>query len=234
MLNLSNIIASFRPEQSKRILLTSHWDTRPYADKDSVRMNEPIDGANDGASGVAVLLEIARAMQDSLPDVGVDIILFDGEDYGEPEDYDEPQHEGSQQVYWCLGSQYWAEHKHEPRYSAYYGVLLDMVGAKKATFYREGVSRQAAPSIIKRIWDAAHDLGYGQYFVYQDSPDIVDDHVYVNYEAKIPMIDIIDHDPTSDFYFADYHHTHDDNLDIISPKTLEAVGATMLYVLYQE
>lgn len=234
-LNLSNIIASFQPEQSKRILLASHWDTRPYADKDSVRINEPIAGANDGASGVGVLLEIARAMaHDTLPDAGVDIILFDGEDYGEPENYDEPEHESSQQVFWCLGSQYWAGHKHQPRYSAYYGILLDMVGAENATFYQEGVSKQAAPSVVKRVWDAAHTLGHAQYFVYEDSPDIVDDHVYVNYEAKIPMIDIIDHDPTSDFYFPEYHHTHDDNLDIISPATLQAVGETVLYVVYQE
>lgn len=234
-LNLSNIIGSYRPEQSKRILLAAHWDSRPYADKDSVRTEEPIMGANDGASGVAVLLEMARVMsQDTLPDVGIDIILFDGEDYGEPQSYEDLSLESSQQVFWCLGSQYWAKNKHQPRYSAYYGVLLDMVGAKDATFYREGVSRQAAPSVVKRIWDTAHKLGYGKYFVYKDSPDIVDDHIYVNYEAKIPMIDIIDHDPTSDFYFADYHHTHADDLDIISQEALKAVGETVLYVVYQE
>ncbi|MEO0334283.1 MAG: M28 family peptidase [Bacteroidota bacterium] len=234
-LSLSNIIASYQLKASKRILLAAHWDTRPYADKDSVRTEEPILGANDGASGAAVLLEIARVMnQDSLPDVGVDIILFDGEDYGEPEDYDELQPESSQQVYWCLGSQYWAKNKHEPRYSAYYGILLDMVGAKNATFYREGVSRQAAPSIVKRIWDAGHQLGYGQYFIYKDSPDIVDDHVYVNYQAKIPMVNIIEHDPASEFYFARYHHTHADDMNIISRETLKAVGKTVTYVVYQE
>ncbi|MEM9831850.1 MAG: M28 family peptidase [Bacteroidota bacterium] len=234
-LNLSNIIATYQPDRSKRILLAAHWDTRPYADKDSVRTEEPILGANDGASGVAVLLEMARMMnRDSLPDVGVDIIFFDGEDYGEPEDYDELQPESSQQVYWCLGSQHWAKNKHEPRYSAYYGILLDMVGAKNATFYQEGVSRQAAPSIVKRIWDAAHQLGYGQYFIYKDSPDIIDDHVYVNYQAKIPMVDIIEHDPASNFYFAYYHHTHADDMDIISRETLKAVGETVMYVVYQE
>jgi len=234
-LNLSNIIASYQPEKSKRILLAAHWDTRPYADKDSVRTKEPILGANDGASGVAVLLEMARTIsQDSLPDVGIDIILFDGEDYGEPESYDELQPESSQQVYWCLGSQYWAKNKHQPRYSAYYGILLDMVGAKNATFYREGVSQQAAPSVLKRIWDAAHQLGHGQYFIYKDSPDIVDDHVYVNYQAKIPMVNIIEHEPTSDFYFADYHHTHADDMEIIDREALEAVGETVMYVVYQE
>jgi Zn-dependent M28 family amino/carboxypeptidase len=234
-LNLSNIIASYQPEKSKRILLAAHWDTRPYADKDSVRTEEPILGANDGASGVAVLLEMARVLsQDSLPDVGIDMILFDGEDYGEPEDYKESPSESSQQVYWCLGSQYWAKNKHQPRYSAYYGILLDMVGARNATFYREGVSQQAAPSVLKRIWDAAHQLGHGQYFIYKDSPDIVDDHVYVNYQAKIPMVNIIEHEPTSDFYFADYHHTHADDMEIIARETLEAVGETVMYVVYQE
>ncbi|MGD1894596.1 MAG: M28 family peptidase [Cyclobacteriaceae bacterium] len=235
ILNLSNIIASYQLEKSKRILLAAHWDTRPYADKDSVRTEEPILGANDGASGVAVLLEIARAIsQDSLLDVGIDIILFDGEDYGEPEDYKEQTSESSQQVYWCLGSQYWAKNKHQPRYSAYYGIVLDMVGAKNAAFYREGVSQQAAPSVLKRIWDAAHQLGHGQYFIYKDSPDIIDDHVYVNYQAKIPMVDIIDHDPSSDFYFGYYHHTHADDMEIIDRETLEAVGETVMYVVYQE
>jgi len=235
VLNLNNIIATYQPDKSKRILLAAHWDTRPYADKDSVRTQEPILGANDGASGVAVLLEMARLMnQDSLPDMGVDIILFDGEDYGEPESYSELRPESSQQVYWCLGSQHWSNNKHEPRYSAYYGILLDMVGAKNATFYQEGVSRQAAPSVLKRIWATGHQLGHGQYFVYKDSPDIIDDHVYVNYQAKIPMVNIIEHEPTSDFYFADYHHTHADNMDIISRETLKAVGETVMYVVYQE
>lgn len=234
-LNLSNIIASYQPEKTKRILLAAHWDSRPYGDKDSVRTEEPILGANDGASGVAILLEMARVIsKDSLPDVGVDMIFFDGEDYGEPQSYEDLSLESSQQVYWCLGSQYWSQNKHEARYSAYYGILLDMVGAANATFYREGISRQAAPNVLKRIWDAANQLGYGQFFVYKDSPDIVDDHVYVNYQAKIPMVNIIEHEPTSEYYFADYHHTHADDMDIISRETLEAVGETVMHVVYQE
>ena len=232
-LQLQNIIASFNPEQRKRILLAAHWDTRPFADKDSERSQEPIDGANDGGSGVGVLLEIARLMQQQAPEVGVDIILFDGEDYGEPEGYDKSS-ESSNQVWWCLGSQHWSENKHQKNYMAYYGILLDMVGAKNAKFYREGVSMRAAPSVVKKVWGQAHELGHGRYFVYEDSPEIVDDHIYVNYNAKIPMIDIVEYAPGTDAYFADYHHTHEDNMDIISKETLQAVGETVVNVIYQE
>jgi glutaminyl-peptide cyclotransferase len=234
VLNLRNIIASFNPDARKRILLAAHWDTRPFADKDSTNKNTPIDGANDGGSGVAVLLEYARIFNaDSLPRVGVDMILFDGEDYGEPENY-QGYSEAQNQVWWCLGSQHWSENKHEPGYSAYYGVLFDMVGAENARFFREGVSMSAAPSIVKKIWDEGHRLGFGQYFVYENSSEIVDDHVYVNYNAKIPMVDIIEHDPNSSSFFGSYHHTQADNMSIISRKTLNAVGTTVLHVIYRE
>ncbi len=235
MLHLRNIIASFQPEAQKRIMLAAHWDTRPLADRDSVNTGQPIDGANDGASGVGVLLEIARQLQqaDSL-DMGVDLFFFDGEDYGEPENYKPEANENQQQVWWCLGSQYWAKHKHKRNYLAYYGILLDMVGAKNATFYQEEVSRRNAGVVNKKLWDAAHKLGYGLYFVNQHSPEILDDHVYVNYGASIPMIDIIEYAPDGDGYFAAYHHTHADNMDIISKETLKAVGQTVLYAVYQE
>ena len=234
-LQLSNIIGSLYPERRKRILLAAHWDTRPYADKDSTRTNQPIDGANDGASGVGVLLEVARALQqaDTVPRVGVDIIFFDGEDYGEPEG-EKSNAESANRVWWCLGSQYWSDNKHQPNYSAYYGILLDMVGAEAATFYQEGVSERVAPSIVKKVWNTAQQLGYSSYFVNKESPEIVDDHVYVNYDAKIPMIDIVEYEPTNKSYFADYHHTHADDLDIISRETLEAVGETVLHVVYGE
>ncbi|WP_277485569.1 M28 family peptidase [Catalinimonas alkaloidigena] len=232
-LALQNIIASFNPDVSKRILLAAHWDSRPFADKDDERKHEPIDGANDGASGVGVLLELGRMFQVQPPEVGVDIILFDGEDYGEPEDYQESS-ESSNQVWWCLGSQYWAENKHKNNYMAYYGILLDMVGAEGAQFYREGVSMRAAPSIVKKVWGKAQELDHGRHFVYKNSPEIVDDHIYVNYNAKIPMIDIIDYAAGSEAYFPAYHHTHDDNMDIISKETLKAVGETVAGVVYHE
>ncbi|CAN5458092.1 M28 family peptidase [soil metagenome] len=230
VLQLKNIIASYNPDITKRVLLASHWDSRPFADKDTKDQHKPIDGANDGASGVGVLLEIARAINENEdPRIGVDIIFFDGEDYGAPEDY-----EGRQMEYngYCLGSKYWGNNKHEKNYSAYYGILLDMVGAPNARFYREGHSMDIAPSIVKKVWDRAHSLGHGQYFIYKDGSPITDDHLFVYERGKIPMIDIIDYDPEN--IFADYHHTHDDNISLIEKSTLKAVGETVLHVIYHE
>ena len=233
VLHLRNIIGSYKPQQQKRILLAAHWDTRPFADKDTVDTGQPILGANDGASGVAVLLEVARLFSnDTMPEVGIDIIFFDGEDYGEPEDSKASIDEVGNRVWWCLGSQYWSENKHKSNYAAYYGILLDMVGAENARFYREGVSMNNAPSVVNRVWERAHQLGYERYFVYDKGDEIVDDHIYVNYKANIPMIDIIQYDPATTF--GAYHHTHADNMDIISKATLEAVGETLLYVIFYE
>ncbi|MGF1638245.1 MAG: M28 family peptidase [Cyclobacteriaceae bacterium] len=237
VLELKNIIGSFNPNAQKRILLAAHWDTRPFADKDTLNKHAPFDGANDGASGVGVLLEIARVLQISeAPDVGIDIIFFDGEDYGEHEDADKvPFRDGKMKIWWCLGSQYWSLNLHEPRYSAYFGVLLDMVGAKSAKFYREGGSMQFAPKVVRKVWNTARDLGHGAYFINENSPGITDDHIFVNRDAKIPMINIVDYDPESkNYYFPNYHHTHRDNLDIIDRQTLQAVGETLMYVIYNE
>lgn len=232
---LRNIIASYAPEKTKRILLAAHWDSRPFADKDDERKNEPIDAANDGASGVAVLLEIARVLnENAMPEVGVDLIFFDGEDWGNDVDRQgdiaTPAHLDS---WWCLGSQYWSKNKHTPNYSAYYGILLDMVGGKNAKFYVEGWSKEFAPSIVNKIWDRGAQLGFSHYFVRQDGGAITDDHYYVNRQAKIPMIDIIPTDPVTQS-FGSFHHTHDDNMDIISRETLGVVGTTVLNVLYYE
>lgn len=226
-LDLRNIIASINPTAQKRIILAAHWDTRPFADQDSVDQNKPIDGANDGASGVGILLEVAKAIESSgkLPAIGVDIILFDGEDYGAPSSFT-----GNGADSYCLGSQYWA--KNNPT-SAYYGILLDMAGSENAHFAMEGVSRMYAPSIVKEVWDMANHLGYSQYFIYTDSPEITDDHRYINELAKIPMIDIIDYNG-KDGYFGHYWHTHKDNMKIISKNTLKAVGETLLNVIYNE
>ncbi|MFN3403377.1 MAG: M28 family peptidase [Cytophagaceae bacterium] len=229
MLDLRNIKASFYPNAKKRILLAAHWDTRPYADQDKIDTKKPILGANDGGSGVGVLLEIARVIgSNTSPTVGIDIILFDGEDYGQPEFHDGPYNPDT----WCLGSQYWAKNK--GNYSAYFGILLDMVGAKDAKFAMEGTSMQYAPSVVKKVWDAGNRLGYGSHFIYQQTSPITDDHAYVNTIAKIPMIDIIEYDGSHGNYFGKYWHTHNDNMDIIDRSTLNAVGHTLLYVLYNE
>lgn len=236
MLNLRNIIASFNTEKTKRILLAAHWDTRPVADKDSVRTGAPIDGANDGASGVGVLLEIARTIAGlPLDNIGIDIILFDGEDYGEPDSYPNQIPAEPGKSWWCLGSQYWSVNKHQPRYMAFYGILLDMVGATGATFYREGVSMLYAERIVDKVWTTAAKLGYQQYFIQQNSPEITDDHLFINRDARIPTINIVDYAPDNQYsYFPFYHHTHADNISIIDRNTLKAVGQTVLHVLYHE
>jgi glutaminyl-peptide cyclotransferase len=234
-LQLRNIIASYNPKASKRVLLAAHWDTRPFADKDPDKANRqtPIAGANDGGSGVGVLLEIARQLnQGPLPQVGVDIILYDGEDYGEHEDMDRRDRERNK-TYWCLGSQYWASNKHKVGYTAYFGILLDMVGAKDAQFYREGYSRKSAPSVVKRVWAWGNELGHGRYFPFANSEEVLDDHVFMN-AAGVPSIDIIEYSPSSEYYFGDYHHTLKDDMDIISPETLKAVGETVMHVVYHE
>lgn len=230
--DLSNIIASFNPQATKRILLAAHWDTRRIADKDTERLNEPIDGANDGGSGVGVLLEIARTIgtQEMKPTVGIDIILFDGEDDGEPENTQ--SRNTSQDFWWCLGSQHWSKNKHIPNYSAYYGILVDLVGGKNAKFYREGYSRQYASGIVSKVWSNASNLGFSDFFIQKDAPEILDDHAFVNANAGIPMIDIIEFSP--DFGFGHYHHTHKDNMELIDSRTLRAVGETVLFTVYQE
>ena len=233
-LNLKNIIASFNPEQKKRILLAAHWDTRPFADKDNERKYEPIEGANDGASGVGVLLELARIFGtiDS-PEVGIDLILFDGEDWGEKEGEERIRPPQGLDSWWCLGSQYWSKNKHIPNYSAYYGVLLDMVGAKDSQFHREGYSMEYAPRIVERIWDTAIRLGYSKYFIKKTQAPIIDDHLYVNELGRIPMVNVVHYDPALG-YFGDYHHTHKDNMSIIDKETLNAVGQTLLQVIFYE
>lgn len=234
-LKLRNIIASYYPEKQKRILLAAHWDTRPFADKDKEKTNMPFDGANDGASGVGVLLEVARLLHtNDTPNIGVDILFFDGEDWGEPENQTNsvPRPEGLDS-WWCLGSQHWAKNKHKGGYAAYYGILLDMVGGNNAHFYREEISQRYAPSIVDKVWATAERLGYGHVFVNANQGSVTDDHYYVNTLGKIPMIDIINYDPANK-NFGDFHHTTKDNMDVISKETLQVVGNTLMHVLYQE
>lgn len=232
-LRLKNIIASFNPGKQKRILLAAHWDTRPFADKDLLKKDKLFDGADDGGSGVGVLLEIARQLGKQLPAAGVDIIFFDGEDWGEKENQANriptPEELNS---WWCLGSQYWSKHKHKPNYSAYYGILLDMVGAKGARFYREGTSLEYAPKIVEKVWNTAEQLGYSNIFIKQNESGLTDDHLFVNQLAAIPMIDIINSKPGVGF--GEHHHTQKDNMLIIDKKVLTAVGQTLLEVIYRE
>ncbi len=230
-LNIKNIIGSFNPEKKSRILLFAHWDTRPWADNDPNKNNhnKAILGANDGASGVGVLLEMARQFGQQKPNIGVDIIFFDAEDYGTSH-----SEQKNTQNSWCLGTQYWAKNRHKPAYHAKYGVLLDMVGTKNATFYREGYSDYYGSYIVDKIWNKASNLGFGNYFINEKGGTITDDHTYVNEIAEIPSVDIIHLDKNSESGFFKDWHTTDDTMKNIDKNTLKAVGTTLLYVIYEE
>ncbi len=243
-LNCLNIIGSINPKATKRIVLASHWDSRPVADQDPDKSDQSkaVPAANDGASGVGVLLELARTIQQAQkkPDVGVDIIFFDAEDWGNG---DKAQNDTKDNlsvngqpidfVGFCLGSRYWAKNLHKPGYSAYYGILLDMVGAKGATFPREGYSQQLASSVVDNVWQTANRLGYSPLFIDQSGGAITDDHLAPNLMAKIPMIDIIHTSPTMGGFFPAWH-TADDTMGNIDKATLKAVGQTLTQVLYNE
>jgi len=232
VLDSKNIIASFKPKRAKRLMLCAHWDTRPFADQDDENQNIAIDGANDGGSGVGVLLEIARQFAMKKPDIGVDIILFDSEDYGQPNESEFPRMEHS----YCLGSQYWSQNLHKPNYFAKYGILLDMVGGKDAVFTQELASVTFAPQAVKKVWNTAASLGYGNHFQFQKTQLIIDDHLYINNlaQGRVPTIDIIEHDASTESNFYEHWHTHNDNLDNIDKNTLKAVGQTVMQVVYNE
>jgi hypothetical protein len=223
-----NVIASYNPEIKRRLMICTHWDSRPFADQGNTDVAKPILAADDGASGSAILLEIARQLQQKNSEIGVDLIFLDVEDYGQPE-YDLNQKEGD---FYCLGTQYWCKHPHVPNYKAENGILLDMVGAKDATFTYEGVSMQYAPDFMKQVWKNAASLGYGNYFSKEMTAPIIDDHYYINTMTGIPTIDIINRTYTTRSGFAKHWHTHQDNMDIIDKKTLQAVGETVLATIY--
>lgn len=234
--NGTNIIGQINPAAKSRILLAAHWDSRFLADSElsTERKNEPIAGADDGGSGVAVWLEVARVLQANPVSLGVDIIFFDAEDNGkhDPSPASEAE-ELKNMESWCLGSQHWARNLHISGYSPKYGILLDMVGAKNARFPKEGFSVQMAPTLVDKIWKLAQGMGYSNYFVDERAGGITDDHYFVGKYAKIPMIDII-HLAGGEQTFGAHWHTHNDNLDIIDPRTLRAVGQVMLAVVYRE
>ena len=220
-LRLGNVIAAFNPENKDRLLLCTHWDTRPRAERDSdpERWNTPIPGANDGASGVAVLLEIASLLKSSKPRIGVDLVFFDGEDYG---------YEGDVANY-LLGSRHFARAK-EPDYLPRFGILLDMVGDAQLDILKEEYSLRFAPDVVDLVWKKAAELGFTQ-FIDAQGEAITDDHLPLN-EAGIRTIDLID------FAYPDeshrYWHTHDDTPDKCSAESLEAVGTVLTHIVYTQ
>ncbi|MFQ5823301.1 MAG: DUF4910 domain-containing protein [bacterium] len=213
---MTNIIASFAPEKNERILLCAHWDTRPWADQDPDLENrdKPILGANDGASGVAVLLEVAKTIQISEPKFGVDIIFFDGEDAGLPGQTDS----------YALGSQYFAKNK-DFHYHPQFGILLDMVGDKDLQIYQEENSLEYAPQIVEKVWNKAQRLEL-QAFIPTPGYEVTDDHMPL-LRAGIPCIDLID-------FNYDYWHTLEDTPDKCSPESLAQVGQLLLSLLYED
>lgn len=231
ILKSRNIIGSYKTDSKKRIALFAHWDSRPWADNDPDKNNHhtPILGANDGASGVGVLLEIARLISKQAPEMGIDIIFFDAEDYGTPQ-FEENRDEST----WCLGSQYWSKNPHVEGYNARFGILLDMVGGKNATFYKEGYSEQYAPEVNKKVWEAAKRLKFTRNFIDEQGGSATDDHLPVNQIARIKTIDIIPTDPSGKYDFNETWHTINDNMEHIDKTTLKAVGQTVLEVIYKE
>lgn len=223
-LNLTNVVAKFNPNAKKRIFISAHWDSRPWADQDidSTKRNLPIPGANDGASGVGILLEIARILKNNNISYGVDLILFDGEDYGHQHDL----------MNYCLGSKYFASQKQDD-YNPEFGILLDLVGDKEAVFPKEGNSVLFAPEIVDLLWDVAFNLQASS-FSNKESQPIYDDHIPLN-EAGIKTIDIVDVDligADSPNPRRNYWHTHNDNMDNISKETLKQVGSVLIKFIY--
>lgn len=224
-LNARNIIGEFSPEKKRRILLLAHWDCRPWADSGPNPANhkQPVMGANDGASGVGVLLELARLFQEKQPEIGVDILFVDAEDWGD--------HSGNSDNTWALGTQYWVANPHRQGYRPIYAILLDMVGAGGSRFPQEYFSMQYAPAMVKEVWNMAERSGYGNYFVKSDGGAITDDHVFIN-RAGIPAIDIIAMDNNSPNGFFPQWHTIDDTMEHIDTATLKAVGQTLTNLIY--
>lgn len=238
MLKSQNIIASFNPEATTRILICAHWDSRPWADNDpdSTNWHKPVMAANDGASGIGVMLELARLLNDKKAtsslnkNLGVDFVCFDAEDWGTPQWSKQQDDEST----WALGAQYFS--KNLPQgYEARYGILLDMVGGQGAQFYQEVMSLQYAPEIVKKVWRASRQAGYGSFFPKKEGGAITDDHIPVNRDAQIPTIDIIPYYPDcTQSSFGPTWHTVNDDMAHLDKSVLKAVGQTLVQVLYTE
>lgn len=230
---LRNIIASFEPTKKERVLLMAHYDTRPFADKDKdpKRTAEPILGANDGGSGTGILLEIARQLGMQPAAVGVDLFFTDVEDFGQPSG-GMAMNETTDT--WCLGAQYWAKNPHVPDHTARFGILLDMCGARDARFVKEANGYQFAGGVLNKVWKAAAAIGYGDRFLNEVKYFVgIDDHVWVYQGRGIPTIDIIEYNEGTQAFHPSWH-THDDDMDVIDPATLKAVGQTVMEVVWKE
>ena len=222
-----NIIASIAPEKSRRILLAAHWDSRQWADQDldTSKWKSPILGANDGASGVGLLMEMARVMSAMPPDRGIDFVFFDVEDQGIPNwagRYEDNT--------WCKGSQHWAQNPHVLFYSTEWGILYDMVGTAEPRFTKEEISMSFAPGLMNKMWNCAAFLGYSGIFVDELSGAILDDHLYVNQLLHIPTIDVVQNSRNCSFY--QHWHTVKDDLAAIAPSTLQTVATVSLKLIY--
>ena len=244
-LHATNIMAQYQPELTSRILLCAHWDSRPWADNDPDEANwhKPILAANDAASGVGVMLEIARLLAENnqggqgaqdataMPKVGIDFVCFDAEDWGTPQWAEDQTNSGDT---WALGAQFFAQNLPEG-YEARYGILLDMVGGQGAKFYQEQISQQYAPAIVKKVWRAARQAGYGSFFPKKDGGQITDDHLPLNQHTQIPTIDIIAFYPDCpQSSFGPTWHTMADDMQHLDRQTLKAVGQTLVQVLWTE
>ncbi len=223
-LHSTNIIGSYNKASKNRIFIAAHYDSRPWSDEEMLKENaaKPVIGANDGASGCGVMLELARILQTDTTGIGIDLIFFDSEDYGVSEA------ENS----FCLGSQYWSKEAKISGYTAKFGILLDMVGDPNAKFYKEQVSTYFAKDIVDMVWSKASKAGYSNLFINEDGGAITDDHYYVNLMAGIPCIDIIDYVPGRGF--PDTWHTNNDVIENISPTTLQSVTDVLLRVIYNK
>ena len=232
-LHSTNIIAHFNPQAERRILICAHWDSRPWADNDpdSTNWHKPVLAANDGASGVGVMLEVARLLQnDTTLAIGVDLVCFDAEDYGTPQWAE--KNEDSEKT-WALGAQYWAKNLPEG-YNPQFGILLDMVGGQGAKIYQEHFSLRYAASIVDKVWSAARHAGFSSVFANEVGGGVTDDHIPVN-EAGIPTVDIIPFYPDCrQSSFGPTWHTINDDMEHLDINTLKAVGQTLIQVIYSE
>ena len=217
--NLENIIARFNPDAEFQTVISAHWDTRPWADQEDLRQDrdQPIIGANDGASGVAILLELAKIMGENPPPIGVNLVFFDGEDLGVP---------GENETY-CQGSRFFAKNLPIPRPNE--AINLDMVGDKQLVLPIERYSLEYHPELVRHLWDRAKDMGLDA-FIGRVDYAIYDDHIPLNEIAGIPSIDLIDFKyPNS---YANFWHTLNDIPENCSEESLGQVGALMVDYIY--